>query len=338
MNTQTSIVTSAADCCGQPSSIRPMDKLHRSNMEQKESFMFSNRSSVSRGCSLAAKAVVAGAALAIAVGTGLFTAANAQAATIYQDSFNRTGGLNGSSPTIDTGGFGGTAGATWSAINFDTGAGDTGWATSTTGGGQLTYSGNPSSPAYDATAWLPFTPQSGEVYTAQATIVGNANGGSASNWWGFFFDNSSSGLFGAVDYPWMLDRIDPSTSTHIDAAFTAGGVKGSVNGPTAGSTTSTSDTTVNTMILNTTGSAWTVQFAWNDLTNPADSVTTAVETLSANPTTDNLIGFAEIPPATGTITDFSLTAVPEPATLGLFVIGGVGLLLIGRKRAAHRSA
>lgn len=32
------------------------------------------------------------------------------------------------------------------------------------------------------------------------------------------------------------------------------------------------------------------------------------------------------------------TAVPEPAAMGLFAIGGMGLLLVGRKRAARRSA
>ena len=31
-------------------------------------------------------------------------------------------------------------------------------------------------------------------------------------------------------------------------------------------------------------------------------------------------------------------AVPEPATLGLLALGGLGFLLIGRKRAAGRSA
>lgn len=276
-----------------------------------------------------ARTLITSAALAVAASAGLFAAATARATTtIYQDSFNRTGGLNGSAPTIDTGGFGGTAGATWSAINFNTGAGDTGWATSTTNGGQLAYSGNPSTPAYAATAWLPFTPQAGQVYTAQTTFVVNANGGSVANWFGFLFDSSASGLFGTTDYPSMLDRVDPSP----DIGWTAGKIGGQVQGPTAGSTTSTSDTTVNTMILNTTGSTWTVQFAWNDLTNPADSVTSAVTALGGNPTADNLMGFAVIPPATGTITDFSLTAVPEPATLGLFAIGGLGLLLIGRKR------
>lgn len=35
--------------------------------------------------------------------------------------------------------------------------------------------------------------------------------------------------------------------------------------------------------------------------------------------------------------NFSLSAVPEPASLGLFALGGLGMLLIGRKRTARRT-
>ena len=290
-------------------------------------------SHVSHGSSLAARAVIAGAALAVAAGPGLFAAATARAnTTIYQDSFNRTGGLNGSAPTIDTGGLGGTAGATWSAINPNGSVADTGWATSTTGGGQLNYSGNPSTPAYDATAWIPFTPQSGQVYTAQTTIVARTTG-TAADWIGFFFDNSS-GLWGAGTNPWTFVR--PSLSAHSDAGYVSH-TAGFVGGPTAGGTSSsgtyTSDTIVTSMILDTTTpSNWTVQFKWNDLTNPADSVTSAVTALGGT-TVANQIGFVIVPPATGTITNFSLTAVPEPATLGLFAIGGLALVALRRRMA-----
>ncbi|MGC9260790.1 MAG: PEP-CTERM sorting domain-containing protein [Phycisphaerae bacterium] len=66
MSTKFNIVTSAA-CCGKPSSIRTMDNSHSSNMERKESFMFSNRSSViSRGCFLAAAALAAVACVGLA--------------------------------------------------------------------------------------------------------------------------------------------------------------------------------------------------------------------------------------------------------------------------------
>ncbi len=38
------------------------------------------------------------------------------------------------------------------------------------------------------------------------------------------------------------------------------------------------------------------------------------------------------------VSNVSLTPVPEPASLGLVAVGGLGMLLIGRKRAAGRSA
>ena len=79
MNSKSNIVTSAADGCGQPSSIRTMDNLPSRNhkgAEYKESFMFSSRSSVSRGYSLAAKVAIAGAVVAAMLGMVAFAAAN----------------------------------------------------------------------------------------------------------------------------------------------------------------------------------------------------------------------------------------------------------------------
>ncbi len=79
MNSKSNIVTSATDGCGKPSSIRPMDNLpsrvHK-GAEYKESFMLSNRSSVSRGYSLAAKVAIAGAVVAAMLGMVAFAAAN----------------------------------------------------------------------------------------------------------------------------------------------------------------------------------------------------------------------------------------------------------------------
>ena len=281
-------------------------------------------------------------ALAVGAMFGVFGAGLAAAATggitIYQDSFNRAGGFNGSTPTIDNGGLGGTAGATWSALNTATPAvADSGWATSTTGGGQLNYSGYPAgtTSSYNATAWLPFTPQSGQVYTAQTTFVVRTTG-TAADWLGFFFDASPNVWQPGVNPPWMFVR--PSLSAHSDAGYATAGTY--VGGPTAGGTSSsgtyTSDTIVTSMILNTTTPGnWTVQFKWNDLTNPGDSVTTAVTSLGATPAVQNDIGFVTVSPATGTITNFSLTAVPEPAPLVLFAVGGLGLLLVSRKRKAR---
>ena len=81
MNSKSNIVISAADGCGKPSSIRSMDNLpsrDHKGAEYKESFMFSNRSTISRGCSLAAAALAATALVGMAASAG-----TAQAEVIY---------------------------------------------------------------------------------------------------------------------------------------------------------------------------------------------------------------------------------------------------------------
>jgi hypothetical protein len=78
----------------------------------------------------------------------------------------------------------------------------------------------------------------------------------------------------------------------------------------------------------------------------------ATSTSAGSPTLANYVEFngLNIPSDGGSITlsdmfiannpginALQLVAVPEPATLGLMAIGGLGLLLIGRKRAVGRS-
>ena len=126
-NSKTSIVTSAEDGCGTPSSVRPMDNLpsrDHKGAEYKESFMFSNRSPVSHGSSLAAKAVVAGAALgALVLLAGVVPVA--RASLLVYEPFNypsladgsefdgittNAAGLTGSYILAENGTYGSTAG------------------------------------------------------------------------------------------------------------------------------------------------------------------------------------------------------------------------------------
>ncbi|MHB1767967.1 MAG: PEP-CTERM sorting domain-containing protein, partial [Phycisphaerae bacterium] len=58
-------------------------------------------------------------------------------------------------------------------------------------------------------------------------------------------------------------------------------------------------------------------------------------------TTSTTLAFADAPnSAVSQIVDFTnvAAAVPEPASLGLFAIGGLGMLLIGRKRVVRKTA
>jgi hypothetical protein len=276
--------------------------------------------------------LLAATVAATAGACGLLAGTSAEAAVIYQDSFNRAGVLNGSTPTVDTGGLGGTANATWAAVEFGTTAADPNWDTSTTAGGQLTYSGNPSGLTYHANAVLPFTPLSGEIYQLQATFIAASPFGSGNSGWAALqFLDTSSGNYASASRPSMIFRADGGGTGFQNGIGGSGTVSG-----TAATGSYTSDTVVNTMVLNTTGSTWTVAFSWQDLTHPADSVSAAAVPLSSPGSTVNTVDLGFVPGTTGTITNFSLQTVPDPATLGLFAIGGLGLLLlVGRGRTAR---
>jgi hypothetical protein len=253
------------------------------------------------------------------------------AGVIYQDSFGRTGGLNGSMPTIDAGGFGGTANAKWAALLFGTNSPDTGWTTSTVNGGQLTYSGATNG-AHEM-ALLPFTPEPGQIYQLQVTAVVNDFGSSSSNWIGLQFLNVSDGAYGATG-PAMIYRVYGGGAGFPNGIGGSGSVAGS---PGGGSTTNTSDKVVLTEVLNTVGATWTAAFSWKDMTNPALSVITSPSNVNMSPTGDlsvNMVGIGFAPPIGGTMTNFSLVTVPEPAGLGL-ITGAIalGLLLIHRRRS-----
>ncbi|MHB1766427.1 MAG: PEP-CTERM sorting domain-containing protein, partial [Phycisphaerae bacterium] len=70
---------------------------------------------------------------------------------------------------------------------------------------------------------------------------------------------------------------------------------------------------------------------WNlgDIITPSDITSGALD-----------FSFNEFNPSSGLSVTFdpatiNYTAVPEPATLGLFAVGGAALVLIGRKRRAQ---
>ncbi len=320
MRNKTSIVTSAADGCGKPSSIRSMDNLpsrDHKGAEYKESFMFSNRSPVSHGSSLAAKAVV-GTVLAIAAGTGLFTAATARATIIYQDNFNRTGDLVGSTPSPTN-----TSSASWTGV-FQGGV------TAETNGSELVLA----SPQFSASGsvYLPFTvPASGTISLSAA--IENTQGG---GWGGIGFAEYNSVSYGIG-----------STGISMDILL-VNGYAALVTG-----TTGSNNNTFNYGIPNYSAStAYQFEIDYNLGTQTVNyyigsgSSQTLMQTFTFGtatgntPPTINYVG-AGVYSGTGNeianIQNFTASSVPEPATLGLMAIGGLGLLLIGRKRSIGRS-
>ena len=189
MPTEKSIVSSAADSCSQPSSIRLMDKTHSSRREQKETFMFSNRSSITRSCSIAAATLAAVACFGLA-GT-------VSATVIYHETFTgstNAGTLNGATPnTVDTGN------ATWAA--------DSSWSDSG-------YSNSGTNARLSAS--LPFTPVVGQIYTLSEGLdvlkETDPNDKGAGDYWlalGFLSNQATSGGWDGNGQasPWVLNGL-----------------------------------------------------------------------------------------------------------------------------------
>jgi hypothetical protein len=307
-NSKTSIVTSAADGCSKPSSIRPMDNSYRFNMKQKESFMYSNRSSISRGCSLAA-AAMAVAAMGMGVGLCGLGTNIASATIIYSDNFSgsATSSLNGQTTT--------TGGGTWSVYNENTDG--TGWMAN---GSCPLDQGNEGSFAV-----LPFTPTSGLIYAASASFANISSTIAGSPYMGVFFEIggnigsiqdsvfTGAGGYGG-DVTWIANSNVGSTNVSGDSGYVPGG--GTLS-----------------LVLNTTGASWSLTSSYNGIP------TGESYTFTTNP--DNLIGVGLMSgnyPTGGGATSFELTSTPVPETMSLELlgVGALGLVLIGRKRAIRR--
>ena len=132
-------------------------------------------------------------ALAGAMLLAPITPATATSWVIYSDPLNGSSvaDLNGTTPSVSSGLYGGTAGATWSATIFKA-------------DGSVSING---SPGY-ANAFLPFTPQTGQIYRLSADVDTTAGGPA---WIGLGFTstaNLGAFIFGNTAGPWMLLRND----------------------------------------------------------------------------------------------------------------------------------
>ena len=229
------------------------------------------------GSSLVA-AVIAGLPAGMAALASAGPAGTVSAAVVYHDSFNRTGHLNGSTPSPTD-----TAGATWTAGGSIT--------TTTASGGYASLSSTSSM------AYLSFAPVSGKVYTLTASL--NPTPGTTTNWLAFgFFPQSASSVGSAPDAATSVMVLE--RDNRQSQIFNGDGK--SVNGPKSPNGTGYTKWKI---VLNTTRSDWTVSISEVGVSGETNFKTFTYGGSTANPTI-NLVGFGTNALA-GKVRQFKLT-------------------------------
>jgi hypothetical protein len=228
----------------------------------------------------------------------------ASANVIVSDSFNRNTTFDGSAPDTPQ-----TPGDTWTAPSASNG-----YATSTTGGGELSVS---SAYAYYSTAAVPFTPTAGNVYTLSFTET------TASD---------SDGWIGIGFLPGTSTSIDTTRQILGNSGNPAilitgqGGIIFFINGVVTGTsaTANVAGTPNSVQVILTTAAQDTVDFLVNGTNVESYTYT------SGNPTIQS-VGVT-VDTQSGTISDFQVsTPAPEPACAAVLSVGALGLL---RRRRA----
>ena len=223
------------------------------------------------------------------------------AAIIYQDNFNRSGALAGSTVTTNN--------ATWTG----------GGTTSTTGGGQLSLDGR---------SWLPFSPAAGNIYTLSYTLNPNAAVNDANIDIGFsnITDDRVAIFYQEVRTPSQMAL----TTIHYGPTVSDPNINGFVESQIADPAPNSS--TDYQIVLNTTNATWTAEFLWGGVSRTSVNL--------ANPNITR-IAFDRLAGGPGAVvSNFSLTsstAVPEPGTFIPAAVLVAGALLRRRRSRSHRS-
>jgi len=205
-------------------------------------------------------------------------------AWIYLEMFSGSGDLNGADPDIRPGS------ETWTASLWQQ-------------DGTIAYLGDRAD-----SAWLPFTPQSGRVYTLAATVDAVTTSVNSSGSWtalGFGNDSDTTTFFAPPNNtaPWVLYRATETPDqivTWTGPGATGNESEGTVAGPITLS-----------IVLDTTSTNWTAE--WFEGPNSLRT-----HTYSPNPTITT-VGFGRSNASNGPITTFSLVGSSTPAGTIIFV-------------------
>jgi hypothetical protein len=239
--------------------------------------------------------------LFLVVLVSFFSVDSARAGTLYYDSFNRTGNLNGSTP--DT---------TW---NSDTWVASSG----STDGSMCSV------PASNFFAYLPFVPTGSDIYTLSADA--SLQNGTTGLWLGlgFLTDLNQGASWYNYSSPWILLRDNGKLQ-----AFAGLGISNIVyNDDSGGQGGNPGQPNHLQVVLDTTQTEWTSKFYVNGV-QLGSSFTYASHPAVVGVGIGNFI-------SSGSFDNFSLSSpVPEPSTLALFGAGGIGLAAYAwrRRRAA----
>lgn len=242
--------------------------------------------------------------LALAV---LGTALPSKAAVIYYDDFSGSGGtdLAGTAPDVRPGSETWSLGSADSAIPAERWKANGSVLGSSSGGG-------------GASAILPFTPTSGNIYELSIQLNPTSTDGSG-DWLALGFGTSTGSLPGS-GAPWAYKRGDGLFDT---ASILGPGVSGlAPQGVPSGSQPLPTDFR---MVLDTTASNWSVEWF-------IDNVSVRTATYSTNPTITD-VGIMRYESVAGSVRNFQLTVVPEPGTAMLLGLGLAGLSVRRRHQA-----
>lgn len=262
--------------------------------------------------------------------------------TIYSDNFSGTGGnaIAGNVPTVASGLDGGTAGATWTGISTAGTAPDAVWdysgsnsATITSPSANVTAGEDPNTIVNIA---LPVVPVMGYTYDLEATISGVNPGTGGHGLEMAFLYNGGNGHLSAEQ---AISNNDPAgLILYRDAAETGPNGYFDIFESTGTGSDNRFAPSSNSLTGGSVGQTVTVDAILTPLTSTSVSMNWYLNGVLANPSpvtitgltngiSDIQIGDNRI--ANGTITGFSLTAVPEPASAGLLAISG---LVLGARR------